>query len=208
MPLRQSDLNELFDVNGMAFKHRNEQLRNDLDAFYAGAKNAALSGVAGLAGTVGDFESLVKTLVQAKQGYILPNKTVAPTSERLAEMMGADLNSPSGWAGLIGVPDLGDIAKLGVLGVAKAGSKVAKKMSKKWEAVPAESIGLSNDFGLVPPSPTGHIAIKAGHDVGDDVVWVKYENDEILSFDSDGIATDNAGKEWFWSGDKLEPFVQ
>ena len=116
MPLRQSDLNELFDVNGMAFKHRNEQLRNDLDAFYAGAKNAALSGVAGLAGTVGDFESLVKTLVQAKQGYILPNKTVAPTSERLAEMMGADLNSPSGWAGLIGVPDLTDIGKLGLAG--------------------------------------------------------------------------------------------
>ena len=145
MPLRQSDLNELFDVNGMAFKHRNEQLRNDLDAFYAGAKNAALSGVAGLAGTVGDFESLVKTLVQAKQGYILPNKTVAPTSERLAEMMGADLNSPSGWAGLIGVPDLTDLLKVGGLAGYKGAMVLAHGSPHKFSKFSMSKIGTGED---------------------------------------------------------------
>ena len=126
MPLRQLDRNELAYVDELAIEQRRQRSLNDLDNFYTGAKNAALSGAASTAGMLGDFESLVKGLMLNKSTFptlqaFFPGATPrgnsgAPTSERLADMIGADLNSPSGWIGQIGVPDLTDIGKLGLVG--------------------------------------------------------------------------------------------
>jgi len=180
MPLRQLDRNELYDVNGMALEHRNEQLRNDLDSFYAGARNAALSGAASIAGTVGDFESLVKTLMQAKKGYILPNKTVAPTSDDIAGKIGADLNTPSGWIGQIGVPDWGDVAKLGVLGVAKTGKLL--RHTADYYGTPGAR-GLSHRVKLGDPDAVRQMASEMAENIPSTAILVPVPS-------SAGVATE------------------
>lgn len=117
MPLRP--FNDLGDLNLRAMQYRNEQLRNDLSNFYSGAKNAALSGIAGFAGQLGDFEGLIQKVLASPLAYAKPNKQQIkpPTSEEVAKYIGADLNTPSGWVGQIGMPDAGDLLKIVGLGV-------------------------------------------------------------------------------------------
>ena len=104
-----------------------EQRRNQLMEF-VGATPDYLKGVAaGVGGMPGDFEGIGRAIVNARMQYgSIPTNTLMPTSDDLGGRMGADTDSGGFIAGTIGTPDMGDIAKLGVLGVGKIASKARK----------------------------------------------------------------------------------
>jgi len=75
-----------------------ERVRSLLDA----GENFVRSGVAAYSGTMGDMQGLLG----------LPQIIPSPTTEDMAERLGADLNTPSGLLGMIGMPEPQDMGPM------------------------------------------------------------------------------------------------
>jgi len=118
MPLRP------YNVLNPGGEEGRRRARAEADAaFLSGVKNLGLSGLSSTVGMVGDFESFMEALKTGKRGFAQqgPRGFNPPTTEDVAQRVGADLNTPSGFVGAIGVPDPKDLLKLGVLGAARVG---------------------------------------------------------------------------------------
>ena len=170
MPLRQLDRNEIYNLDAMA--KGQEVTRNGLYDFMGASKNAVLSALASTAGAPGDMEGILQLLQQAKKGYVLPQKkTQLPNSEDIAGRIGADLNTPSGWAGQIGVPDLGDLGKIAMFAGVKSFKTLGKSAvmtshGKKTAEILAKDLRKAEklaDNGVDPWKETGFFKGKDGH---------------------------------------------